>query len=65
MKNITCILSGHKWKNEYGGYTIQTWDGASVCNRCGYTEIRGDDPASLFDYHNGPDSWGVLKSRDK
>lgn len=59
--NIKCKIIGHKWTNKYGGYFIQTWDGASICYRCGHTEIKGDDPASWFEYENGPDSYGVLK----
>ena len=59
--NITCKIKGHKWQNELGGYCILTWNGASRCYRCGYEEVRGDDPASWFEYENGPESYGVLK----
>jgi hypothetical protein len=58
--NITCSLKGHKWQNELGGYFIDAQTGASICYRCLHEEIRGDDPASWFDYPNGPDSYGEL-----
>ncbi len=46
MTNLICKFYGHKWNSELGGQWIDTYDGASICYRCGHREIRGDDPAS-------------------
>jgi len=59
--NLTCKIKGHQWENELGGFHIITSTGESVCYRCGHREVRGDDPASWFDYpDDNTDSWGVL-----
>jgi hypothetical protein len=61
IPNLICLVRGHRWKNEQGGSFIDTSDGASICYRCGYREIRGYDPASWFDYpNNDTDSWGTI-----
>jgi hypothetical protein len=58
--NLACLIKGHQWQNDLGGYFIDTSTGASICYRCNYHEVRGDDPASWFDYPGDTDSYGEL-----
>lgn len=58
--NPICLIKGHQWQNDLGGYCIVTSTGESQCYRCGHREVRGDDPASWFDHPEGVDSWGSI-----